>query len=143
MTTAGAGKRSAWSAVGRAVRGRCPACGRGRLLQGYLTLVPACPGCGEPLGRIRADDGPAWLTILVTGHVLIPVVLSVERQSPWPEWVSMTLWPALALAMVLLLLPRAKGVFVGFLWATRAPGSEDGAAPLPAAADAVDVMKPE
>ena len=36
----------------------------------------------------------------------------------------MTLWPALGLALAVALLPRAKGLFVGVIWATGAPGSE-------------------
>jgi hypothetical protein len=30
----------------------------------------------------------------------------------------------MALAMVLSLLPRAKGMFIGAIWAMKAPGSE-------------------
>ena len=108
----------------RAVRRRCPNCGVGRLFTGYLKPVAQCAACGERYGHIRADDGPAWLTILVVGHILAPLLLTVEKSAPWPEWASMIVWPALALALMALILPRAKGVFIAILWRTRAPGSE-------------------
>ncbi len=37
---------------------------------------------------------------------------------------SMTLWPALALALVAVVLPRAKAAFLSVIWATGSPGSE-------------------
>jgi uncharacterized protein (DUF983 family) len=39
-------------------------------------------------------------------------------RTAWPNWISMTLWPALGLALAVALLPRAKGLFVGVIWAT-------------------------
>ena len=44
--------------------------------------------------------------------------------TPWPYWVSMTLWPALALGLSLAILPRAKALFLGAIWSMKAPGSE-------------------
>ncbi|MGD9537955.1 MAG: DUF983 domain-containing protein [Alphaproteobacteria bacterium] len=108
----------------RAIRRRCPNCGVGRLFMGYLKPVAQCAACGEGYGHIRADDGPAWLTILIVGHILAPLLLTVEERAPWPEWYSMLVWPAIAFALMLVILPRAKGAFIAVLWRTRAPGSE-------------------
>jgi uncharacterized protein (DUF983 family) len=80
--------------------------------------------CGEQLGHIRSDDAAPWLTILVVGHIVVPMALAFEMRTSWPDWVSMTVWPILALALAVVLLPRAKGLFVGLIWATGAPGSE-------------------
>ena len=44
-----------------------PACGEGPLMAGYLTVRDACPACGTELHHHRADDGPAWATILIAG----------------------------------------------------------------------------
>lgn len=118
------GRRNIWAAVARGLRGRCPNCGGGRLFRAYLKPVANCSACLEPLGHIRADDGPAWLTILVTGHIVVGAALTVEMVSPLPVWQSALGFSALALAMVLSLLPKAKGVFIGSIWATKAPGSE-------------------
>jgi uncharacterized protein (DUF983 family) len=94
------------------------------LFASYLKQVDQCPVCGEALGHIRSDDAAPWLTILVVGHAVVPIVLAVEMHTSWPDWVSMTLWPVLALAVGLVVLPRAKGLFLGLIWATGAPGSE-------------------
>ena len=61
---------------------RCPNCGKGHLFRAYLKQVDSCADCGEPFGHIRADDGPAWLTILITGHVVVGVALAVEMIAP-------------------------------------------------------------
>jgi len=111
-------------AVGRGIRGRCPNCGEGRLFRAYLKQVDACAVCGEPWGHIRADDAPPWLTILIVGHIVVPAAMAVESEGLLPFWASMTLWPLLALALSLLILPRAKGAFIATIWQIRAPGSE-------------------
>lgn len=112
------------TAMWRGLRGRCPACGEGKLFAGYLKQVGACAACREELGHIRSDDAAPWLTILVVGHIVVPLMLSVERYTRWPDWAAMTVWPLVALGLVLAVLPRAKGVLVSIIWATRAPGSE-------------------
>lgn len=110
--------------ISRALLGRCPNCGRGKLFASYLKQVDRCPVCGEHYGHIRSDDAAPWLTILVVGHLLVPMIFAVERRASWPNWLSMTVWPLMALALTLAILPRAKAVFLSIIWATRAPGSE-------------------
>ncbi len=105
-----------WPQARRALKGRCPQCGRGKLFKSYLKQVESCGDCGEAFGHIRADDGPAWLTILAVGHIIVPLVVEFERDSTWPMWMPMVLWPSLALALSLILLPLAKGLFITILW---------------------------
>lgn len=112
------------SAMWRGLRGRCPACGSAGLFARYLKQVEACPACREDLGHIRSDDAAPWLTILVVGHIVVPLMLSVERYTRWPDWMAMVVWPLVALALVFAVLPRAKGLLISIIWATRAPGSE-------------------
>lgn len=108
----------------RGLRERCPRCGRGKLFRAYLKPVDACGKCHERLGHIHADDGPAWLTILVTGHIVVPLVLALSPYIEWPAWAAYLLWAGLSLTIVLGLLPRCKGVFIGLIWYTKGPGSE-------------------
>jgi len=108
----------------RALRCRCPACGEGPLLAGYTRQVEHCASCGERFGHIRADDGPAWLTILIVGHVVVSFILAVEPNVDWPQWLSTTVWLGVAVAATLFFLPRAKCFFIGAIWRTGAPGSE-------------------
>lgn len=111
-------------AVRRGLFGRCPKCGDGKLFRAFLKPVDHCSNCREPLGHIRADDGPAWLTILVVGHLVVPILFMVEQRTTWPEWAAMTFWPALVVMLTLLLLPRSKGAFIAVIWQTKGPGSE-------------------
>lgn len=117
-------KEPFWPVVRRGVLGRCPRCGEGRLFQRYLKQVEQCPHCGEKFGHIRADDGPAWLTILLVGHLLAPFFLLVVPDLDWPEWKMMAVVIALTVVLTLLLLPRAKGVFIGLIWRSGCIGSE-------------------
>jgi len=117
-------KQDFWLTVIRSFICRCPRCGQGRLFARYLKPVASCSVCGEALGHIRADDGPAWLTILLVGHILGPLMLAIIPNTTWPDWLSMMVWPLAALALSLMLLPRAKGVFIGLIWRTGGIGAE-------------------
>jgi len=108
----------------RGFTGRCPNCGKGKLFRAYLKPVDACARCGEAYGHIRADDGPAWLTILITGHVVVPLLLMVEQRTAWPVWVATSFWSALVVVLVLILLPRSKGAFIGAIWRTKGTGED-------------------
>jgi uncharacterized protein (DUF983 family) len=103
-------------AIWRGLRGKCPACGKGHLFRAYLKVTDACPACGEEMHHHRADDFPAYLVIAITGQVLVPIVLSVETRMVPPIWLSVTLWPSLALAMALSLLQPVKGAVVAIQW---------------------------
>jgi uncharacterized protein (DUF983 family) len=116
-------------AMGRGLGHHCPNCGKGRLYRAYLKVVDRCEACGHALGSYRADDGPAYFTILLVGHLIIAPMLFLQWIWKAPIWlvVPLTLIP---LAVVtLLLLPRVKGALVGLLYslgatADHAPGSE-------------------
>ena len=105
----------------RGLMGRCPHCGQGKLMRGYLKQVEACSVCGEKFGHIRADDAAPWATIIVVGHVFLPLAFLVNID--WmPTWAAMLMWSACFAAIALAILPRAKSLFIGILWQTRAPG---------------------
>jgi uncharacterized protein (DUF983 family) len=112
-------------AVRRGALLRCPNCGVGHLFRSYLKPVDKCAHCGEALGYIRADDGPTWLTLLVVGHVVIALALIVVSTTDWSTWFSMTFFSALAVVMSLALLPSAKGIFIGIIWAQKLAKSDD------------------
>ena len=105
----------------RAVMGRCPACGEGKLFRSYLKQVDNCASSGEAFGQIRADDAAPWATIILVGHVFLPFAFMIDVDF-LPAWVVMTMWSALFAAISLALLPRAKAMFIAILWQTRAPG---------------------
>ncbi|SIP87702.1 Uncharacterized conserved protein, DUF983 family [Paracoccus thiocyanatus] len=109
-------------AMMRGARGRCPCCGKGRLFQGYLSVSPACRHCGEELHHQRADDGPAYLTILLVSHLGAPFLLAIFMMYR-PSAMSMLIGFSLgAVVLSLLLLPAIKGGLIGFQWARRMHG---------------------
>lgn len=120
--TGAASERPLWPALVRGWRGRCPNCGGGPLFSGYLKVRDGCASCGQELHHHRADDLPAWMTIIVTGHVLAFSLLTVETAFSPPMWVHWSLWPALTIAMIFWLLPHLKGAVVAMQWAWRMHG---------------------
>jgi uncharacterized protein (DUF983 family) len=95
---------------------RCPECDKGKLYRAYLKVEPVCPACGHDLARYPADDGPAYFTILIVGHLVVAPLLFFPFiwQSDPLLVLPLTLIPLLGLT--LLLLPRIKGAFIGALW---------------------------
>lgn len=101
---------------------RCPNCGEGAMLSGYLKVRDHCPACGEDLHHQRADDGPAYLTILIVGHLMAPVLLWVFTTWRPEPLVLASVFTAGTVALSLYLLPRLKGAMVALQWAKRMHG---------------------
>jgi len=113
-----AGKPALW----RGFRRRCPNCGEGHMFEGYLKVRDHCPVCREDLSHHRADDGPAYLTILVVGHLMAPGIhIAFTRFRPDPL-VLATVFTVACVALSLYLLPRLKGFVVGIQWSRRMHG---------------------
>jgi len=110
-------------AVRRALLGRCPNCGKGKLFSSYLSPVNRCSVCNEFYGDIRTDDAAPWITILLVGLIAVPIVLAVESSTHWPLWVSLSAWLLFALTLTLALLPRAKACLIAITWSMQTPGS--------------------
>jgi uncharacterized protein (DUF983 family) len=121
--------------VFRGLAHRCPNCGQAKLYRAYLKVVDQCSVCAHPLGLYRADDGPAYITILLVGHLVIAPLLFFPFIWQWSAAVvlPMTLIPLSVL--VLLLLPRIKGAFIGLLWSLRDGRSVSEAGAGPSAID--------
>jgi uncharacterized protein (DUF983 family) len=109
-------------ALRRGWRCRCPGCGSGPMLRGYLKVRDTCPVCNEELHHHRADDGPAYLTILIVGHLLAPLILwAFVHYRPDP-WVLASVFSVGTVGLSLFLLPRLKGMVVAMQWARRMHG---------------------
>ena len=106
----------------RGWRRRCPSCGSGPLMRDYLTVRNSCPVCSEELHHHRADDGPAWATILISGHLLAPLMLIVYETFRPEGWMMALGFSIVFLLLSLFFLPRLKGVFVALQWAKRMHG---------------------
>ena len=107
-----------------AVLGRCPCCGQGKLYRAYLKQVDACSACGERFADIRADDGAPWLTLIVVGHIFVPLMLVFVAMSSLSTWTEAAICSVIFAGLCLAILPRAKALFIAILWITGAPGSK-------------------
>ncbi|WP_454625461.1 DUF983 domain-containing protein [Bradyrhizobium cenepequi] len=97
---------------------RCPNCGKGHLFRRFLKVVDRCEECGEDYTPQRADDFPAYLVIVVVGHVIVPALLAVEIAYAPPAWLQLAIWLPLTLFSSLALLQPTKGAIVGLQWQT-------------------------
>jgi uncharacterized protein (DUF983 family) len=110
----------------RGFLGKCPACGKGRLFGRFLKVADHCPACGEELHHHRADDFPAYLVILIVGHVLVPLVLWVEVRYGLSLVTHMAIWIPATLIMTLGLLQPVKGAIVALQWHAGMHGFAEG-----------------
>ncbi len=109
-------------AMWRGWRMRCPSCGEGKLLHSYLKVRDTCPSCGEELHHQRADDGPAYLTILIVGHLMAPLIMWAFVEFRPDPLVLSGIFATGCVALSLFLLPRMKGIMVAIQWAKRMHG---------------------
>lgn len=119
-------RRNTWLAVRRGLRLRCPSCGKGRVLSGYLKQSESCSACGEATGAIRPDDGPAWATILLVGHLVSPAFFVFATVDADVALRAFFFIAAIVIGATLALLPRMKGLFIALIWASRAGETEPG-----------------
>ncbi|MFY0617843.1 DUF983 domain-containing protein [Shimia sp.] len=111
-------KQSLW----RGFQRKCPCCGEGPLLKGYLKVRDHCPVCKQEFHHHRADDGPAYLTILIVGHLMAPLLhVAFVQWRPEPL-ILFTVFAVGCVGLSLYLLPRLKGGVVAFQWARRMHG---------------------
>lgn len=95
---------------------RCPRCGEGRLFRKWLKPVERCAACGQDWSLQRADDFPAYVSILVTGHLLallVPLML-IEWQLSTGTTMAVTL--PIAAAIMFGVLQPAKGAIIAAQW---------------------------
>lgn len=122
LYTPAAEERPTWPAIRKGLAHKCPSCGQGALYEGYLKLRRECAHCGEDLSHARADDGPAYLSILLTAKVMGTSQLLVYELWQPPAWVMAVSFSIGVTVLALALLPRFKGLIVGVQWAKRMHG---------------------
>ena len=120
-------KRDLWTAMRRGFMCRCPRCGEGKLFRAFLKVDDHCATCGLDYTPHRADDLPAYLVIIIVGHIVVPVVLWVETHYSPPIWLQMATYLPFTFLSSLLLLQPVKGAVVGFQWALRMHGFDENA----------------
>jgi uncharacterized protein (DUF983 family) len=111
------GSRPILGSLWRGAGLKCPACGAGRMFRRYLKVADTCAHCGEALHHQRADDAPPYFTIVIVGHVVVGLVLTMEMAYHPPLWLHAALWLPLTVILTLIVLPSVKGALVALQWA--------------------------
>ena len=118
-------KRNVWTALKRGFRGRCPRCGEGKLFRAFLKVDDHCSVCGLDFTPHRADDLPAYLVIVIVGHIVVPTILWIETDFSPSVPLQLVIYLPFTLVLSLLLLQPVKGAVVGVQWALRMHGFDE------------------
>ena len=100
----------------RGCAGRCPACGEGHLFRAFLKVTDHCETCGEPFRYHRADDFPAYLVIILLGHIVVPIAMWIEIAYSPPYWLQAAIGLPLIIGLAIGLLQPLKGAVVALQW---------------------------
>lgn len=109
--------RPVMQAMARGLLGRCPHCGKGRLFRSFVKTVDACEACGEEIHHHRADDLPAYLVVVILGHIIVGAFMGVEASSTLSTWQHLAIWIPLTIILAVAMLRPVKGAVVGLQWA--------------------------
>ena len=115
-------KRDIWKSIKRGLLCRCPKCGQGRLFGRFLKPVDNCATCGEDLTHHRADDLPAYLVIVIVGHLTVGGFMMTDMVWTMSNWAHLAIWTPMTLILALALIQPVKGGVIGLQWATRMHG---------------------
>lgn len=100
----------------RGLCSRCPACGKGKLFRAFVKVADSCSECGEAFHHHRADDFPAYLTIVLIGHLVVPLAMYVEIAFAPDYWVHAAIWAPMVLLLSIGTLQPLKGLIVALQW---------------------------
>ena len=109
--------RPLWNAMWNGFRGKCPKCGEGKLFSSFVKTVDRCEHCGEEMHHHRADDLPAYLVVLVVGHIMVGAVMGFIEVTSLSTWQILAIWGPMTVIMAVGLLRPVKGAVVGLQWA--------------------------
>lgn len=116
------GKRDIVRAMKRGMFGRCPHCGEGKLFRAFLKPVDGCANCGEDYTHQRADDLPAYLSIVLVGHIVIGGFMMTDMVWTLSDWTHIAIWTPITLALAFGTIQPIKGAVIGLQWGARMHG---------------------
>ncbi len=105
-----------WQAARRAIANRCPRCGGAELFAKWLKPAEHCRACSQDWTHARADDIPAYIAILLTGHLLAPLMIFLIADFDLSTTAAMAIMLPLATVMVLGGLQPVKGAVIALQW---------------------------
>lgn len=117
--------RNTWHAIKHGIAKRCPQCGKGKIFDGFLKVHDTCSFCELELIGHQADDAPPYFTILITGHLVFPLVVALKIAADPPMWFQYALWGTVLVGLIWYLLPTTKGALIALQWAKKMHGFAD------------------
>ena len=108
--------RTLWAAMARGIAGTCPRCGGAHLFARFLKPVARCPLCAQDWSVHAADDFPPYVAIIVTAHVMAPIMILLVSSATLPTWVLVAIALLIAMPMLMALLQPAKGGIIALQW---------------------------
>ena len=120
--------------AGRALRRRCPQCGRGALFRSYARLLASCPECAlvyrrEPGGM----TGSMYVSAAVTQVFAALLILAIVVGTDWSTRLQLAVSVPLAVLFCALCLPLSMAFWVAVEYATDVGNGEAWVAPQGAA----------
>lgn len=96
------------------IRGRCGACGEGKLFKSFLTLNDRCPSCGRDMSAADTADGPAFFVGFGVLILLAPFLflLPMMEISVMLKIVGFAVICAAIIGLSLIFLPMVKGILL-------------------------------
>lgn len=122
-------RQSPWKLLGRALRLRCPNCGKGGLFTGFFQMKERCPRCGILLARGESDYFIGAYTLnLIAVEILLALGFLVVIVATWPNppWDALQ-YGGVALSIIgaIICYPFAKTTWLAVDLMFRPPHRED------------------
>ncbi len=108
--------QTALQAAVRGLRGHCPSCGKSKMFPRLLKPFAYCPACGQDWTAQQADDFPAYVAIILTGHIMAPVIIFMVGETGFSMWTNLAIMIGLGLVLIGALLQPAKGAIIALQW---------------------------
>ncbi len=99
---------------------RCPCCGKGKMFEGYLTPKVECSACHLDYTPLKADDGPAYITMGLVCMILVPLFFLYQALYEPPFLLALGVSLPLTVLVILGILPLIKGAFMAAVWKSGA-----------------------
>ncbi|MBK5932578.1 uncharacterized protein (DUF983 family) [Rhodovulum imhoffii] len=101
---------------------RCPNCGAGPMLSGYLDVREHCPVCTEQFAPPHKPARHTFLTLSIVTVLLVPLIIYLVLAFDFGLLVLIAIFSVGGVGLALYLLPRIKGLMVALKWARRKQG---------------------
>jgi len=124
---------SPWAALKNGFHRRCPHCGRGSVLKGWLEMRERCPVCGLAYEQHAGDTWGFWI---IGDRIPVAIAIAAVYFGLRPHtWLQAALFLGLVARPLVATIPQRMGLVVALHYLTRRywPDEDDFIPPLPRA----------